>query len=303
MFFCKCQAYFFMNNQNIPQPLLEMLVKHLGNKPEILSFEEKGGGSINSAAIIRTPQGNFFAKWNSVKGREGMFKAEEHGLNLLASVNEIKLPKPIGFSEDEENCYLVMEYLESGDFGFDFWEVFGERLAKLHKHTHVKFGLDKNNFIGSLPQANTQSDSWASFFVQQRLEPQLKRAMDSGKADVQIVKKFEKLYSKLDEIFPVEKPSLLHGDLWGGNFMCTIDEEPAIYDPAVYYGHREMDLAMTRLFGGFDSSFYEAYHEEFPIESGFEKRFDICNLYPLLVHVNLFPGSYIQSVKHIVSRF
>lgn len=303
MFFCKCQAYFFMNNQNIPQPLLELLVKHLGNKPEILSFEEKGGGSINSAAIIRTGQGTFFAKWNTVKGREGMFKAEEHGLNLLASANEIKLPKPIGSTEDDENCYLVMEYLESGDFGFDFWEVFGERLARLHKHTHEKFGLDRNNFIGSLPQINTQHNSWTSFFVQQRLEPQLKMAVDSGKADAQVVQKFEKLYAKLNEIFPVEKPSLIHGDLWGGNFMCTIDEEPAIYDPAVYYGHREMDLAMTRLFGSFDGSFYESYHEEFPLEPGFEKRSDICNLYPLLVHVNLFPGSYIQSVKHIVNRF
>lgn len=291
------------NNQNIPAPLLEILSNHLGNSPEIISFEEKGGGSINTAAIIRTAQGTFFAKWNSVDGRCGMFGAEEHGLKLLADAGEIRIPKPLGSTEDSSRCYLLMEYLESGDFGFDFWEVFGTRLARLHRHTQPQFGLDRHNFIGSLPQMNPLTGDWATFFAESRLEPQLKRAVDSGKADAQLVKKFENLYTKLGEIFPQEAPALLHGDLWGGNFMCTIDEEPAVYDPAVYYGHREMDLAMTRLFGGFDSSFYEAYHEEFPLEQGFEKRMDICNLYPLLVHVNLFPGSYIQSVKHIVSRF
>lgn len=292
-----------INNQNIPAPLLEILANHLGNSPEITSFEEKGGGSINTAAIIRTSQGTFFAKWNSVEGRCGMFGAEEHGLKLLAQAGEIRTPEPLGSREDSSRCYLLMEYLESGDFGFDFWEVFGTRLARLHRHTQPQFGLDRSNFIGSLPQLNPLTDSWATFFAESRLEPQLKRAVDSGKADTQLVKKFESLYTKLNEIFPHEAPALLHGDLWGGNFMCTIDEDPAVYDPAVYYGHREMDLAMTRLFGGFDSSFYEAYHEEFPLEQGFEKRMDICNLYPLLVHVNLFPGSYIQSVKHIVSRF
>lgn len=303
MFFCKCQAYFFMNSENIPLPLLEILYKHLGNRLDVVSFEPKGGGSINSAALIKTSEGNFFAKWNSVDGRKGMFKAEEEGLKLLASTHEIRVPKTIGSFEDDVNCYLVMEYLESGDFGYDFWEVFGSSLARMHKHTAEKFGLNKNNFIGSLPQNNTQHDSWTGFFIENRLQPQLKRAVDAGKADEQLVKKFENLYRKLDEIFPKEKPALVHGDLWGGNFMCTLDEEPAIYDPAVYYGNREMDLAMSRLFGGFDSTFYEAYHAEFPLEAGFEKRLDICNLYPLLVHVNLFPGSYVQSVKHIVSRF
>jgi len=292
-----------MIGQNIPSPLLEIITNHLGTKPEIFSIEEKGGGSINTAAIVRTSEGTFFAKWNSVEGRCGMFGAEEHGLRLLAETGEIRLPKPLGSREDKERCYLVMEYLESGDFGFDFWEVFGTQLARLHRHTNSSFGLDRNNFIGSLPQVNTPSSTWAGFFAEHRLEPQLKRAVDGGKADGQLVKKFENLYAKLEEIFPRELPALLHGDLWGGNFMCTIDEDPAVYDPAVYYGHREMDLAMTRLFGGFDSTFYEAYHEEFPLEPGFEKRMDICNLYPLLVHVNLFPGSYIQSVKHIVSRF
>lgn len=303
MFFCKRKHTFLMKDQNILEPINQLLRNHLGNSLEIISVDEKGGGSINSAAVFRTSEGSFFAKWNTIQGRKGMFGAEKKGLQLLGAANEIRIPKPIDFVETDTHCYLVMEHMEATDFDFDFWEVFGSRLAKLHKHTGEKFGLDHNNFIGSLPQVNTQKNTWAEFFIENRIQPQLKLAIDSGKADAQLVQKFENLYTKLDEIFPQEKPSLLHGDLWGGNFMCTLDGDPAIYDPAVYYGHREMDLAMSRLFGGFDPEFYETYNEEFPLAPGFDKRLDLCNLYPLLVHVNLFPGSYIQSVKHIVSRF
>lgn len=292
-----------MKDQNILEPVHRLLRKHLGNNTEIISVDEKGGGSVNSAAVFRTPEGSFFAKWNTLEGRKGMFAAEKSGLELLASAHEIRIPKPIAALETETHCYLLMEYMEATDFDFDFWEVFGRRLARLHKHTADAFGLDYDNFIGSLPQVNTQKTNWAEFFTINRLEPQLKRAVDAGKADTALVKKFEALYARLDEIFPHEQPALLHGDLWGGNFMCTLDGDPAIYDPAVYYGHREMDLAMTRLFGGFDPEFYEDYNEEYPLQPGFEKRMDLCNLYPLLVHVNLFPGSYIQSVKHIVGRF
>lgn len=293
----------FMADFTIPAPIQRIISDYLGSTPVYLGFDRKGGGSINSAAVVRTDKGHFFAKWNSLKGREGMFAAEAEGLRLLKSAGEIKVPSPLGSAEEEDTCYLVIEYLESGDFDIDFWEVFGRQLAALHRHTQDYFGLEHDNFIGSLPQKNTPTPSWTEFFIRCRLEPQLKRAVDSGKADSAIVQKFESLYAKLPEIFPDEKPALLHGDLWGGNFMCTLDGDPAIFDPAVYYGFREMDLAMTRLFGGFDPEFYESYMDEFPLAPGFEKRFDICNLYPLLVHVNLFPGSYIQSVKHIVSRF
>ncbi len=292
-----------MADFTIPAPIQRIITDYLGSTPTYLGFDRKGGGSINSAAVIRTYKGHFFAKWNSLEGREGMFAAEAAGLRLLKNTGEIKVPTPLGSTEEDNTCYLVMEHLESGDFEIDFWEVFGRRMAALHRHSHESFGLDHDNFIGSLPQKNTPTSTWTDFFIHHRLEPQLKRAVDSGKADSVIIQKFENLYAKLPEIFPDEKPSLLHGDLWGGNFMCTLDGEPAIFDPAVYYGFREMDLAMTRLFGGFDAEFYESYMDEFPLAPGFEKRFDICNLYPLLVHVNLFPGSYIQSVKHIVSRF
>jgi fructosamine-3-kinase len=180
----------------------------------------------------------------------------------------------------------------------------GIGLARLHKTTQNTFGLHYDNYIGSLTQSNTPpADSWTEFFIHQRLEPMLKMAVDSGKAEPDLIPKFESLYSKLDEIFPQEKPALLHGDLWSGNCMADDNGDPVIYDPAVYYGHREMDLAMTKLFGGFESEFYEAYQEEFPLEKHWEQRIAICNLYPLLAHVNLFVGSYIQSIKNIINRY
>jgi fructosamine-3-kinase len=292
-----------MENSAILSEVERILSTHFQDQTEVKSLETKGGGSINSAATARTDKGNFFVKWNSLNSHTGMFEAEMKGLQLLSSAGVIKVPSPLGTGHTPEHTLIVMELLESGDTEFDFWEVFGSSMAHLHRNTHTNFGLDHHNFVGSLPQTNTFCKTWTEFFITNRIEPQLKRAIDQGKADAALHNKFDHLFGRLDEIFPHEAPALLHGDLWGGNFMCTISGQPAIYDPAVYYGHREMDLAMSKLFGGFDYEFYEAYHTEFPLEKDWEKRSDICNLYPLLVHVNLFMGSYIQSVKNILSRY
>jgi len=163
--------------------------------------------------------------------------------------------------------------------------------------------LDHNNYIGSLHQSNQKHDKWVSFFIEERLNPQLKLAYDSGKINSSILEKFEVMFLVLEEIFPVEKPSLLHGDLWSGNLMTDNFGNPCLIDPAVYFGFREMDLAMTTLFGGFDSEFYESYQRINHLETGWQERFDICNLYPLLVHVNLFGEGYLSSVKNILKRF
>ncbi len=275
----------------------------LGVKVKILEFSNLNGGSINSAGRLTTNKGIFFIKWNDYTLYKGMFEAECKGLRLLKATGEIKVPDVLFTGEVDNIGYLVLEYLESGTPQFDFWDIFGQQLAKLHTHKGEYFGLEYNNFIGSLNQENTPFDNWVSFFINNRLEPQLKIAVDSGKADANLIAKFESLYKKLNDIFPNEKPSLLHGDLWSGNFMTTLNGDPAIFDPSVYYGHREMDIAMTRLFGGFDVEFYDSYNNTYPLEKNWQKRIEICNLYPLLVHVNLFVGSYIQSIRNIVSKY
>ena len=179
----------------------------------------------------------------------------------------------------------------------------GARLAALHRCSKDFFGLDHNNYIGSLRQFNHQQTSWVNFFIEQRLNVQLKLAIDSGMMDSKWLNEFESLYAKLPAMLPEEKPSLLHGDLWGGNLITDEKGEPCLIDPAVYFGSREADLAMTKLFGGFDDEFYTSYQHTFPLQPGYDKRFDIYNLYPLLVHVNLFGGSYKSAVANILKAF
>jgi fructosamine-3-kinase len=290
-------------NEQLIKAIKINLEETFGVKVKILETSTLNGGTINSAGRIITDKGNFFVKWNDTSLYKGMFESECKGLKLLKAAGEIKIPDVMFTGNTQDFGFLVLENIESGTPQFDFWDIFGNQLAKLHQHKGEYFGLEYDNFIGSLPQINTPTNNWVDFFINNRLEPQLKLAIDSGKADLSIQTKFESLYKNLNDIFPKEKPSLLHGDLWSGNFMTTITGDPAIFDPSVYYGHREMDLAMSRLFGGFDFEFYDSYNEVYPLEKNWQKRIEICNLYPLLVHVNLFVGSYIQSVRNIVSKF
>jgi len=288
---------------SLADALAENLKDRFEGGIEILNIRGIGGGSINTAMLIKTSRGDFFAKYNDSSRYKGMFVAEARNLGLLAAARALYTPTVLCTFTLEGKEFLVLEYIESGTPHYDFWRDFGGGLARMHKQSAPQYGLEYDNFIGSLPQLNSQKDNWVDFFIANRLDPMLRMAVDAGKADADLVKKFESLYSKLPDIFPEEKPALLHGDLWNGNCMADLNGEPVIYDPAVYYGHREMDLAMSRLFGGFETEFYEAYHEEYPLEKHWEQRISICNLYPLLVHVNLFVGSYIQSVKNIVCRY
>jgi protein-ribulosamine 3-kinase len=268
----------------------------------IEEFSSVGEGLINTSSIVKTNHGHYFVKYNK-DGDPQLFEKEVSNLGLLAQARAVKTPEVIGAFTIENMPVLLLEYIEEGTPHFDFWRDFGTGLARLHKNSAPQFGLDYNNYIGILPQLNTKYDLWIDFFIQCRLEPMLKRALDTNKADHTLVQKFESLYGKLNEIFPEEKPALLHGDLWGGNCMADMNGDPVMYDPASYYGHREMDLAMSNLFGGFDAEFYDAYNEEFPLEKNWKQRIPICNLYPLLVHANLFVGSYMQSIKNILNRF
>lgn len=289
------------------QTLITVFERELKEKVDstltVSGIDTLGGGSINTSLLIRTSLGNFFSKYNDAVKYPGMFAAEAKNLDILTKTRTVKIPRLIAQFTHEDKDFLLLEYIDAGTPHYDFWSDFGRKLADLHKNTAPQYGLEYNNFVGSLHQDNRASGDWIDFFITHRIQPNLEMAFNSGKADAELIRKFEGLYKKLPEIFPTEQPSLLHGDLWSGNAMADIDGDPVIFDPAVYYGHREMDLAMSKLFGGFSEEFYEAYHEAYPLEKHWTQRIAICNLYPLLIHVNLFAGSYVQSIKNIVNLY
>jgi protein-ribulosamine 3-kinase len=269
----------------------------------VKNFLLASGGCINHGGCVLTTSGVFFLKWNDLIKFPGMFIAEARGLTLLRGAKALAVPRVILVGEAGTYQFLLLEYVVEGTKSRTFWRDFGAGLATLHRTSSSAFGLDHDNYIGSLAQLNSRQGTWVEFFVEQRLRVQLRVARDEGKLDDGITKKFEALFRKLTIILPEEPPSLLHGDLWGGNIMTSSEGKPCIIDPAVYYGHREMDLAMTRLFGGFDRSYVGAYQEVYPLLPDFEGRLDLYNLYPLLVHVNLFGGGYTSQVTNVLSRF
>ncbi|MFI5219819.1 MAG: fructosamine kinase family protein [Bacteroidia bacterium] len=258
------------------------------------------GGCINEAQKLETNSGNYFLKINSANAFPGMFEAEAKGLQILSVANEITVPAVIYTGEFQNSSYLILEWIESGRRSKNFFESFGRNLARLHKHKNGFFGLNHDNYIGSLPQLNKQYENGVDFFIEQRLMKQIELAEKNNAINNSVIQQFDNLFKKLAEIIPDEKPALLHGDLWSGNYMTGNNGEACIIDPAVYYGYREADLAMTKLFGGFDAAFYESYNEEFPLQKGWQQRLDIFNLYPLMVHVNLFGGGYLEQVKMIL---
>lgn len=272
---------------------------------EILSAKSVSGGSINRAALVEISGiGPCFLKWNRTADPD-MFRKEVNGLELLANADSgLRIPEIILQDTTEDRTgFLLLEYVSQGKPRGNSARNFGDRLAKLHTVRNKRFGLEEPNFIGRLPQQNNWHESWTDFFIHERIQPQLDMALKAGKLNRTITNAFEQLFAKLPGIFPDEQPSLLHGDLWGGNYFYDSNGDAVIFDPAVYYGHREIELAFTHLFGGFSSAFYDAYRQALPLEPGFEDRKDIYNLYPLLVHTNLFGGSYARQVEGIVRRF
>jgi fructosamine-3-kinase len=269
----------------------------------ILAFTFTGGGCINSGGKLTTSGGTYFLKWNDAGKFPGMFQAESIGLSLLRKTNSMTVPYPVHDGHAGSFQFLLLEFIHEGKKKGDYWAKFGSRLAALHKQSALAFGLDHNNYIGSLSQRNDQSASWIEFFVNCRLKAQVELARAHDKIDADLQNKFERLFERLPSLLTLEPPSLLHGDLWGGNLLVDAEGNPCLIDPAVYYGHREADLAMTQLFGGFDPEFLECYHAEFPLTPGYRERFEIYNLYSLLVHLNLFGIGYRSGVVSIIDRF
>ena len=279
----------------------QIISKHVDPSISIKNVHSVPGGCINSTVQVATDKGTFFTKVNRSTEKD-LFEKEALGLSLLHSKSSVSVPQVLGKGELEGKVYLILEWIQNGHQNSHFWVDFGKALAAQHQVTSAKFGLDHDNHIGRLPQSNRFHESWHEFFIEERLRPQLKLAADQHLIDQTTRSQFESLYNKLEQLIPKESPTLLHGDLWSGNFTCGQQSKPYIFDPAVYYGHRETEMAFTTMFGGFDSLFYQAYNEELPLEVGFENRIDIHNLYPLLVHVNLFGPSYLSGIKTTLNR-
>lgn len=263
------------------------------------------GGDINQAACLTLHGGDrVFIKWNR-RVRADFFQAEAHGLQAMQAANAIRIPEVLAVGT--EPSYLVMEWVEPGGrslMDMDFAERLGHELAALHDFTAQQHGFVDDNYIGSLPQPNDQTASWITFYRDQRIGAQMEIARKRGnlpaKREAALVRLQEWLSVFLDDA--AIQPSLLHGDLWGGNYMVAASGEPVLIDPAVYYGHREIDLAMTELFGGFSPGFYAAYNEHYPLD-GYEQRKQLYQLYPLLVHLNLFGEGYAARVDSIVRHY
>lgn len=259
-------------------------------------------GNMNQAVCLETAEGNYFLKTNHLEESD-VFLKEKQGLKLLRNNTSLHIPAVINWGRVEDTNYLLLEWVPSGTPGKVYWQNLAEGLAELHMATQEVFGLDASNYISILPQNNTLTTNWETFYIQERLEPMLQRAYFHQVIDEAFMKKFRELYPKIAGIFPKEKPSLLHGDLWSGNVLVNASGSPSLIDPAIYYGHREMDIAFSKLFGGFKPSFYEYYREVFPLEPGFDERKDLYNLYPLLVHLNLFGTGYLAGIKRTINRY
>ncbi len=284
------------------QFLESILFEGLGREVSVDSYEFLSGGDINTSLRIDTREGFYFVKWNESAGEE-LFECESKGLQLLREAGSVRVPEVIGYGRKAEKAYLLLEFIGSTRPQPAYWGHFAEQLAALHAHTYSVFGLAYDNYIGSLAQRNTPTENGIQFFIENRLQAQAGLAFYNGQLPKALYDKFTTLYEKLPELLPAERPALLHGDLWSGNVLVDERGAACLIDPAVHYGLREAEIAFTKLFGGFDDAFYGAYEAAFSLAPGFAQRVELYNLYPLLVHLNLFGSGYLPGIERVLRKF
>jgi fructosamine-3-kinase len=277
--------------------LKEALVEALASPVE--RARSLSGGDINEAFEVTFGDGRVLFVKTNARADAAMFEAEARGLAWLAEAKALRIPRVVVATP----TFLVLERIAPAARRADFDAELGRGLAALHRFGAPGFGLDHDNFIGRLPQSNMAASSWPEFYRARRLEPQLGRAVDGQQASSGMRAGFARLFDELEDLVgSAEPPARLHGDLWGGNLLVDESGRPCLIDPAVYGGHREVDLAMMRLFGGFGARVFAAYEEAFPLAPGHRDRVPLYQLYPLMVHVNLFGGSYASSVEEALGR-
>jgi fructosamine-3-kinase len=271
-----------------------------GEKFQTQQRRSVSGGCINQGYCLSDVNKKYFVKLNQAS-QVAMFEAEALGLTHMCYTDTIRVPKPICYGVAGNSCYIVLEWLDMGRGDSKASEEMGRKLAQMHKQSlSEKFGWDMNNTIGSTPQINTRTDDWVEFWTKHRLGYQF----ELGKRRGGSFPHADDLLNAIPELLSGHEvqPSLVHGDLWGGNAGFTHEGEPVIFDPATYYGDREVDIAMTEVFGGFPAAFYQGYNEAFPLDDGYEKRKTLYNLYHILNHFNLFGGGYGSQANGMIGR-
>lgn len=257
------------------------------------------GGDINQVFLLETPMRKLVLKLNSISDFPKMFEAEAIGLQELEKANIFRVPNVIQNGHYENSAFLLLEYIQSGKPVKNFWTIFGTQLALLHQNSTPFFGFESDNYIGNLPQYNTNCDSAVDFYITQRLHPQFTLASQKGFS----FRNLDVFYNNIEKEIPKEGSSLIHGDLWNGNYIVDSDGNPCLIDPAVAYAPREMDIAMMYLFGGFDLQLFQTYNDIFPLQPNWKKRIPLWQLYYLLVHLNIFGSSYYDRVQQILKVY
>lgn len=261
------------------------------------------GGDVNRAFRVRLASGAEVFVKHRIGAPPGMYTAEAHGLEWLVAGGALRVPTVVAV-RDEAPRLLVLEWIERGAPSSTHDDELGSGLARLHQAGAPSFGLDRDNMIATLPQSNTPTATWAEFWTTRRLEPLFRNAVDAGLLVRESLPRWERLFSRMPDLCgPPEPPARLHGDLWGGNAIVDATGAPVLIDPAVFGGHREVDLAMMRLFGGFSQRVFAAYHEASPLADGHSDRVSLFQLAPLLVHLILFGGSYRSAVERALAHY
>ncbi len=280
--------------------IAESISQATGKRFSVNSRQPVSGGCINQGCAVSDGDRTYFVKLNQA-AQVAMFEAEALGLKQMLATATIRVPKPICWGTAKGSAYIVLEWLELGSGDPQSWEEMGRRLAAMHSSTSSQgFGWEQNNNIGSTPQINNWTADWAEFYAKHRLGYQFQQATRRGGH----FPEQEKLIAAIPQLLAGHQvhPSLVHGDLWGGNAAFAVLGEPVIFDPAIYFGDREVDIAMTELFGGFPTAFYRGYNEVFPLAPGYERRKPLYNLYHILNHFNLFGGSYGSQASRMISQ-
>ena len=283
------------------QVLLDAVSQWLGSP--VLSHSAISGGDISRAYKLTTKSDVFFCKVQTKPIAFDMFQAERKGLDAIRNTGVILAPRVFHCEKWHEGAVMIMEHIDPKRPSENDMSKFGRQLAEMHQHSSELFGWDTDNYIGSLPQQNSKDQNWVTFYIEQRLIPQFDTARTLSLLSEDEIPSVEKMKQVLGDILSGVKPSLLHGDLWGGNYLISTGGIPYLIDPAVYYGHSEVDIAMSQLFGGFSSAFYDSYEEVMPLDKLSEDRIKIYQLYYLLVHLNLFGRSYYSSVNAILKSY